>query len=125
MEVNKTSPRVTSFSWGRVEVEGKTGFYTDAKLFPGGSREWDWRETGTSHESGIQPEDVEELLANGARVIVLAQGFYGRLSVALGTLELLEQRGVVVHMQKSEEAVKLYNELAGKEKVGALIHSTC
>jgi hypothetical protein len=125
MEANKTSPRVTSFSWGRVEVEGKTGFYKDAKLFPGGSREWDWRETGTSHESGIQPEDVEELLANGARVIVLAQGFYGRLSVASETLELLEQRGVVVHLQKSEEAVKLYNELAGKEKVGALIHSTC
>ena len=33
---------------GKIEVEG-TGTLRDAKLFPGGAREWDWRETGTEH----------------------------------------------------------------------------
>jgi hypothetical protein len=42
------SPQITHVSWGRLEVEGKAEPYKDAKLFPGGSREWDWRETGTA-----------------------------------------------------------------------------
>lgn len=125
MEETRNSPRVTSLSWGRVEVEGKSGFHKDAKLFPGGSREWDWRETGTNHEAGIQPADVSELLEHGARVIVLSRGFYGRLEVPSKTLELLREKGIAVHVAKTDEAVRLYNELVEKERVGALIHSTC
>ena len=29
-----------------------------AKLYPGGARAWDWRETGTRHRPGIQPADI-------------------------------------------------------------------
>ncbi|MEJ2348259.1 MAG: hypothetical protein P8Y03_00600 [Anaerolineales bacterium] len=45
MIANKQSPRITEVSWGSVKVEGQ-GQYKDAKLYPGGSREWNWRETG-------------------------------------------------------------------------------
>ena len=37
------SPFITNLRWGQIEVEGQG--YKDAKLFPGGSREWDWRKT--------------------------------------------------------------------------------
>lgn len=121
----RRSPRVVNLAWGRVEVKGCEAPYKDAKLFPGGSREWDWNETGTSHQPGIQPADVEELLDHGARVVVLGRGMYGRLGVCPETLDLLEERGVEVRVHQSEEAVRLYNELAEKEAVGALIHSTC
>lgn len=122
---NPRSPRVLKLSWGRIEVEGCDAPYKDAKLYPGGSREWDWNESGTSHQPGIQPADVEELLAHGARVVVLGRGTYGRLGVCPETLDLLEKRGVEVHVSQSEEAVRLYNALAEKEAVGALVHSTC
>jgi hypothetical protein len=56
------SPGINHVSWGRLEVEGRAEPYKDAKLFPGGSREWNWRETGTNHVPGIQPTDVQELL---------------------------------------------------------------
>jgi len=39
--------------------------YKDAKLFPGGSCEWNWRETATEHVPGIQIADVQELLDRG------------------------------------------------------------
>src|SRR5205823_318998 len=39
------SPRISYISWGRLEVEGRAEPYKDAKLFPGGSRGWNWRET--------------------------------------------------------------------------------
>jgi hypothetical protein len=123
MEQEMRSPKVTHLSWGRLEVED--GSFKDAKLFPGGAREWDWNETGTSHELGIQPADVEELLERGATAVVLSKGHHERLQVTPETLRMLEDRGVSAHVRQTEEAVELYNELRETEKVGALIHSTC
>lgn len=121
-----TSPRVTGLSWGRTEVEGADGAYKDAKLWPGGSREWDWNETGTGHVPGIQPADVEELLEQGARTVVLSRGQHERLRVQDETLAFLEERGVEVHVLPTDRAVERYNELAeAGEAVGGLVHSTC
>jgi hypothetical protein len=66
MESTNSSPRIKHVSWGRLEVDGKAEPYKDAKLFPGGSRDWNWRETGTGHNPGIQVADVQELLKHGA-----------------------------------------------------------
>ena len=65
------APRIARLSWGRMDVEGH-GSFKDVKLYPGGCREWDWRETDTGHVPGIQPADVEELLQHGAAVVVLS-----------------------------------------------------
>ncbi len=124
-EQKARSPKITHLSWGRLEVEGQDGPFKDAKLFPGGAREWDWNETGTDHEPGIQPADVEELLEHGATAVVLSKGFYERLQVRRETLQELEEKNVSAHVEQTEEAVRLYNELSKSEKVGALIHSTC
>lgn len=121
---DRTSPRIIRLEWGQVEIAGDRRF-RDAKLFPGGARAWDWRETGTHHEPGIQPADVEELLDHGAEVVVLSRGHYERLRTCTETLKLLDERGVEVHVLQTEKAVNLYNELAGKARVGGLIHSTC
>ena len=124
-EQETRSPKITHLSWGRLEVEGQDVPFKDAKLFPGGAREWDWNETGTDHEPGIQPADVEELLEHGATTVVLGKGFYERLQVRRETLQELEERKVTAHVEQTEEAVRLYNELSESERVGALIHSTC
>jgi hypothetical protein len=118
------SPYIAHLSWGCLEVEGHPTF-KDAKLYPGGARAWDWRETGTQHVPGIQPADVDELLGHGATVVVLSQGMTGRLQVAPETLRVLKDRGVTVHVLGTEEAVRTYNELRKDESVGGLFHTTC
>jgi hypothetical protein len=118
------SPRIVRLSWGRLEVDGH-GAFKDAKLYPGGARDWDWRETGTHHEPGIQPADVEELLDHGAEAVVLSKGIWERLHVCPQTLDLLAARGVAVHVLQTEEAVKVYNALQETLPVGGLFHSTC
>jgi len=75
---DKRSPRIDRISWGRMEVEG-LGEGKDFKLYPGGGRAWDWAETGTRHSPGIQPADVEELVAHGATTVVLSQGMNKQL----------------------------------------------
>ena len=74
-EAKMRSPRIMALAWGRIEVEGAATL-RDAKLFPGGAREWDWRETGTECTAGIQPADVCELLDHGATTIVLSRGMW-------------------------------------------------
>ena len=125
MEQEPRSPKVTHLSWGRVEVEDGEDPFKDVKLFPGGVRAWDWNETGTRHEPGIQRADVEELLERGATVVVLSKGFHERLGVTPEALRLLEDNGVTAHVRQTEGAISLYNELRETERVGALIHSTC
>jgi hypothetical protein len=120
----KTSPRIVSISWGRMDVDGLTPG-KDFKLYPGGGREWDWSETGTRHSPGIQPQDVTELLDHGALVVVLSCGMQSQLQVDPRTLTFLDERGVTAHVLETNQAVKLYNELATTQPVGGLFHSTC
>lgn len=124
MNQQRISPRITHLSWGRLDVDAERSF-KDAKLYPGGAREWDWRETGTDHDPGIQPADVEELLDHGAAVVVLSKGIYDRLQVCPETLQMLKERKIPVHVLQTEQAVRLYNELRDREPVGGLFHSTC
>ena len=121
----KKSPRIDHISWGHIVVAG-LGKGKDFKLWPGGGREWDWRETGTRHEPGIQPADIEELVDHGCKIIVLSRGILLHLRVCEETLELLEKRGIRVIVAETKEAVEIYNGLvADGEAVGGLFHSTC
>jgi len=124
-ETNAASPRIESVDWGRMTVEG-LGTGKDFKLWPGGGRAWDWRETGTRHVPGIQPDDVRELLEHGAEEVVLSRGMWLALQTRDDTLQLLDEHGVRVHRAETREAVQLYNERAEQGvPVGGLFHSTC
>ncbi len=118
------SPRIARHSWGRLELDDGRDF-RDAKLFPGGAKEWDWNESGTRHSPGVQPADVAELVEKGARIVVLSEGRQRRLGVAPATLAWLRDKGVQVHVLETAAAIELYNELGRDQAVGGLFHSTC
>jgi hypothetical protein len=107
-----------------MDIEG-VGTGRDFKLFPGGGRAWDWTETGTHHQPGIQPADVQELLYHGSRVVILSRGRLLALGACPETLQLLRDHGVTYHVKETRAAVELYNRLAETEAVGGLFHSTC
>ncbi len=118
-------PRVVRMEWGRIELDGSR-FFKDVKLWPGGAREWDWRETGTRHVPGIQLADVAELLEQGCDVVILSQGQELALKTKPEVLAALQSSGIEVLQLGSNAAVERYNELvAAGRRVGALIHSTC
>ncbi|MGH7291363.1 MAG: hypothetical protein ACREJT_09140, partial [Myxococcota bacterium] len=74
------APQIVECRWGVIRVAGG-GTFKDAKLYPGGAREWDWNETRTRHVPGIQPADVVELIERGATTIVLSRGVLRMLQV--------------------------------------------
>jgi len=125
MAQSALAPHIDAIQWGALTVRG-LGTGKDFKLWPGGGRPWDWRETGTRHVPGIQPDDVEELLAHGATTVILSRGMWRALQVQQATLDLLDARGVAYERAETNEAAARYNALADRgEAVGGLFHSTC
>lgn len=122
----KFSPLIEKIQWGSMKIEGFPEG-KDFKLYPGGAEEWDWRKSNTRHVPGIQIADVKDLLDKNAEILILSRGMENRLEIATDTQMFLEQQSdIQVHIETTEIAVKIYNELAKKQKrVGALIHSTC
>jgi hypothetical protein len=119
-----SAPRIAQLEWGRIDVTSY-GPFKDVKLAPGLCREWDWRETGTHHQPGIQPADVMELLERGVTVVILSRGQWRMLGVCPGTLQLLEELGIETHVLETRAAVARYNALRETAAVGGLFHSTC
>ncbi|XP_046891784.1 mth938 domain-containing protein isoform X3 [Hypomesus transpacificus] len=139
------SPEIASLSWGHMKVKGCSSAYKDCKVWPGGSRAWDWRETGTNvirlsclnaynlslfgllkHHPWVQPADLEEVLQKGVNTLVIGRGMNEALQVPSSTLDFVRQKGVEVKVLQTEQAVAEYNNLVGQGvKVGGVFHSTC
>ncbi|XP_070605611.1 mth938 domain-containing protein isoform X1 [Erythrolamprus reginae] len=121
-----SSPEIASLSWGRMTVKGCPTTYKDCKVWPGGSRTWDWRETGTEHVPGVQPSDVKEVLEKGVKTLVIGRGMSEALQVPPATVEYLKNQGIDVKVLQTEMAVKEYNTLVSQGvRVGGVFHSTC
>jgi hypothetical protein len=119
------SPPVGENGWGYIELVG-FGRFRDVKVWPGGAREWDWNETGTRHEPGIQPADLDELLTFDPDVVVLSRGRELRLHTQAETIAILKQKDMELVHAETSEAISRYNELAESgRRVAALLHSTC
>ncbi len=119
---------ITSLSWGKMEVRvgSETYHFRDCKVWPGGAAEWDWRLTGTKHEPGIQPADIEEILEHGVEVMILSRGQKLLLKTSPETESLLTSRGIEYHVEETKRAVELFNELSQQgRRVGGVFHSTC
>jgi hypothetical protein len=70
--------------------------------------------------------DVMELIEKGSRVVVLSRGMQLVLQTCPETLEYLRDHRVVVHVEGTNQAARVYNDLAAKGvAVGGLFHSTC
>jgi hypothetical protein len=125
---NQDSTEITHITWGTIEVniEGRTHRFKDCKVWPGGAVEWKWNETGTSHQPGIQPVDLEEILAHDIELIILSRGMVGRLRIHPETEQMLNSQGMEYHIEKTQRAVKMFNEFIKRgKKVGGIFHSTC
>lgn len=119
------SPKITRSVRGKIQTEDFL-VCKDVKCFPGGSRTWDWNETGTNHEQGVQVTDILELIANGANTIILGTGYQKKLNIDTDTIEYMKSKKIDFHISDTQRAIELYNTSIQKGlRVGGLFHSTC
>ena len=119
---------ITHLSWGNIQVslKGKEYSFKDCKIWPEGACNWDWNLTGTTHDTGIQPGDIKDVLDHDVEVMVLSRGFDLKMKVSPSTEELLKSLHVEYHILNTEKAVEQFNTLVRQGKrAGGIFHSTC
>ena len=120
--------RITHISWGcmKVSVDGRIYEFKDCKVWPDGAKVWDWGRTGTSHQTGIQPADIEEILDRDVEGIVLSRGMQSRLHTSYEAEDMMKSRGVEHHIEEARKAAEKFNQFAEEgRRVGGIFHSTC
>lgn len=119
---------ITHLSWGKIliDLKGKKYEFKDCKIWPEEAKNWDWGVTGTSHDPGIQPSDIDEILDHNIDVMVLATGMEMRMKVSPETEDRLKNLGIDYHIENTERAAELFNSLFQQGKrIGGIFHSTC
>lgn len=109
-----------------VTINDQTYRFKDCQVWPGRVKEWDWNLTGTRHRPGIQPADIDDILAHNVDVMILSRGMECMLYTWPDTEHLLRSRGIAYHIAETQQAVDLFNTLTRQgKKVGGVFHSTC
>ncbi len=114
-------PRITAYTFGRIEIDGQT-HTSDVIILPGGVRNNWWRDEGHT----LKPADVAHVLEASPDVVLIGQGAHGCMKVTDETLAFLEQAGIEPVCMPTSRAVEAYNERMQRgENVAAALHLTC
>jgi hypothetical protein len=110
---------IEKYSFGMIVIDGKT-YDRDVKLLSTGVKpEW-WRLEG--HR--LQLADMQDALDPKPKTIIVGMGHDGCMSVDDEVREYCKKNKIRLIELLTGDAVKKYNELAGKGVVG-LFHLTC
>jgi hypothetical protein len=112
-------PEIDDYGFGRVTIDGRQETRDVIVLPDRVVRGW-WRKEG----HGLVLADLDEVLDELPRRLLVGTGAYGRLRPDADTLETLRARGVEVEVLPTAEAVRRYAELDPR-KTAAALHLTC
>ena len=112
---------IESYAFGRIVVNG-AAYTNDIKIIDAVAiPEW-WRKSGHT----VCPEDVADLLASQADIVVIGKGKPGNMRTDAETRRLFEQSGIALVEEKTSTAVQTFNRLQKEgRRVCAGFHLTC
>ena len=112
---------IEKYSFGVLQIEGVT-YSSDLILYPDGSKNssW-WRKSGHL----LQIEDLDRTLEVRPEIVIIGTGANGMMRVERGVVDYLLSHSSRVIVEKTEKAVKDYNELSSRSRVVGMFHLTC
>ena len=113
--------KIDSFSFGRITINGKL-YHSDLILFPD-SVITNWRRT-QGHVLSL--EDLQDILHFKPDVLVVGTGTYGSMKIPSSTRKGLEEKGIELFENPTDQAWELFNQYREEgEKVAGAFHITC
>jgi hypothetical protein len=114
-------PKIESYSFGRIEIDGRT-YTADVIILPGGVRANWWRDEG--HVLNVA--DLAAVVEAGPEVLVVGQGAHGMMQVPEPTLAHLREAGIEAVCAPTARAVEVYSQRCQEGRaVAAALHLTC
>lgn len=115
-----SAPRIDSYRFGHLVVDGQP-HTRDLILLPDRVIAGWWRREGHA----LHPEDLRQILEAQPDLLIVGQGAYGRMSITTEARSVLEQAGIKLIAQPTEQACHAYNQLREQQAVAAALHLTC
>jgi len=103
-----------------VVVNGRK-YSSDIIILPDRIEDHWWRKEGHSLDS----QDLDLVIEAKPEILIIGTGAEGVMIVPQQTKQFLKAKKIKLKIRKTEEACRLYNQLAGKKKVAAALHIRC
>ena len=112
---------IEHYAFGMITIDGQT-CRSDVIIWPEGVDDSWWRVEGHN----LCKDDLKPVLDKGPDVLVIGTGAYGAMKVPQEMVHYMAAHGREVHVERTDRAVEIYNELAGgNRRVVAALHLTC
>jgi hypothetical protein len=113
--------KIEDYAFGRIVVDGVT-YTDDIKIIDGEVKPQWFRKTG--HR--VEVSDISDLLEKSPELILFGKGASGNMAVSEEVAEKLEAQRIEMIAKPTQEAVEIFNRLAGEGRsVAAGFHLTC
>lgn len=112
--------KIEHYSFGRITIDGKT-YTSDVIIYPGKVDASWWRKQGHN----LEVADLKDVISAKPQVLVVGTGTTGFMKVPKETLSYLELKGIEVHVERTDKAAELFNQLQKDKIVIAALHLTC
>ena len=110
---------ISHYGLGNITIAGKKYYELDVIIFPDRVK-YDWAGM-KDHE--LYPDEIRDVANADLKTVIIGTGSMGHAFVMKGTKELLESKGMTVHVMDTFKATELYNKLP-KEKLAGIFHLT-
>jgi hypothetical protein len=113
--------RIDEYSFGSITINGEE-YTKDVIIFPEHVFSPWWREEGHS----LSLKDLKEIIDSRPSLLIIGTGAHGIMKVPDKTIKELEKKEIEIIIEKTGEAVKLYNKrIQTNKNVIACLHLTC
>jgi len=111
---------IEHYSFGSITIDGRT-YTSDVVIYPGKVDSSWWRKEGHN----LQIADLTEVIKAKPDILIIGTGEYGVMKVPKETISHCESRNIEVHVEQTDRAVELFNQLQKDKIVIAALHLTC
>lgn len=111
---------IESYRFGEMVVDGKT-YHADLIVYPDRVDASWWRKEG--HKLGIA--DIADVINAQPECLVVGTGNPGLMKVLPETRNHLQQQGIQLIVEPTEQAYTTYNKLSVTKRVIGAFHLTC
>jgi len=111
---------IDDYRFGEIVINDKH-YYSDVIVHPDRVDPSWWRRKGHY----LSEEDVSGIAVAKPAILIIGTGQSGAMEVPESTVDFLESHGITVHVEKTGQAVKLFNKQPNDKIVIGAFHLTC
>lgn len=120
VSMNKMPMHIDDFRFGEIVVNDTT-YYSDIIVYPDRVDPSWWRRQGHY----LSEEDVSGIVVARPDIVIIGTGQSGAMEVPESTVDFLESLGITVCVEKTGQAVELFNKQPKDRIVIGAFHLTC